>query len=148
MHAALKQAQLAMKSSEPPFGCVLVDSRGEILLEEHDRVCEMKDMSAHGETLLLKKACRALAIDDLQGYTLYTTVEPCAMCFTAGWLNRLSNIVYGASMQDISNITQGAQREIAITCKEMNKRSGNTMVVTGNILKDEAIKQFSGYDYL
>lgn len=148
MKAALQQAQLALESSEPPFGCVLINEKGEICLSDHDRIKELQDMSAHGETLILKRACRELNIDSLAGYTLFTTVEPCAMCFTTGWLNGLSKIVFGASMQDIDNVTDGSQKEVLITCSEVNKRSGNKIVITGGILKSEAIEIFSRYAYI
>ena len=45
------------------------------------------------EGLPVKLACRVSGRRDLSGCTLYTTVEPCPMCFTTSWLARVSRVV-------------------------------------------------------
>jgi len=147
MAAAIEHAQAALARKEPPFACVLVDADGQICLREHDRVNELQDMAAHAETLLLRTACRKLNVPTLAGYTLYTTVEPCVMCFTTGWLNGLKSIVFGATMAEIDTATSGKQQEIPIPCGEINARSGNRMTIVGGVSSAQCIELFSQYDF-
>ena len=147
MAKAIELAQTALDHGEPPFACILVDADGALCLSEHDRVNELKDMAAHAEATLLRGACRQLNVDTLAGYTLYTTVEPCVMCFTTGWLNGLDSIVFGATMEEIDTATAGQQQEIPIPCREINARSGNRMKIVEGVLKAQCIELFSKYDY-
>ena len=147
MKAALVEAQRGVESGEPPFGCVLVNAGGEIVLQEHDRIKELNDMSAHAETLIIKSACKTFDRNELLDLTLYTTVEPCAMCFAAAWLNKIEVIVYGATMEEIGQITAGKQREILITAEEMNARSGARIKLVGGILQESCQQMFRKYEY-
>ncbi len=55
---------------------------------------------------------------DLTGGTLYSTCEPCPMCFYMAWITNVSEIVYGASLKD--SIDFGF-KELHLPTKEMNK---------------------------
>ena len=145
MQAALAQAKQGFANGEPPFGCVLVNDSGEIVVQEHDRVNELSDMSAHAETLAVKHACQILGRNDLGDLTLYTTVEPCAMCFTTAWLNNIEAIVFGISMERVDEITSGAQREITIPAEEMNQRSGSKVKIVSGVLQDVCCQLFFDY---
>ena len=147
MKAALAEAQRGVESGEPPFGCVLVNERGEVVLREHDRIKELNDMSAHAETLIVKRACKTFDRNELLDLTLYTTVEPCAMCFTTAWLNQIEGIVYGATMKEIGQITAGKQREMPFTAEEMNARSGAEIKLIGGILQESCQQIFLKYEY-
>ncbi len=147
MKVALAEAQRGVESGEPPFGCVLVNEGGEVVLREHDRIEELNDMSAHAETLIVKRACRTFDRNDLLDLTLYTTVEPCAMCFTTAWLNKIERIVYGATMEQIGQITAGKQREILISAEEMNARNGAKIKLVGGILWESCQQIFLKYEY-
>jgi tRNA(adenine34) deaminase len=54
------------------------------------------DPTAHAEVLALRAAAQALNRHNLEGVTLYVTLEPCPMCAGAIWLSRLSRLVFGA----------------------------------------------------
>lgn len=146
MQAALEQANHSVAQGEPPFGCVLVGPDDKILVRQNDRVNADGDMSSHAETLAVREACR-LTRSTLEGYALYTTVEPCAMCFTTAWLNRVSRIVYGATMSEVDTMTQGQQREMPIPSEEMNNRSGNMIELVGGVLREECLHLFETYAY-
>ena len=147
MKVALAEAQRGVESGEPPFGCVLVNEGGEVVLREHDRIKELNDMSAHAETLIVKRACETFDRNELLDLTLYTTVEPCAMCFTTAWLNKIEGIVYGATMEQIGQITAGKQREILVTAEEMNGRSGAKIRLVGGVLRESCEQMFLEYEY-
>jgi tRNA(Arg) A34 adenosine deaminase TadA len=46
---AMAQAQLAARSGNAPFGAVIVDTLGDVVAAEHNRVRETLDPSAHAE---------------------------------------------------------------------------------------------------
>ena len=96
MELALEQAVIAQREGEVPVGAVLV--RGdEVLARCHNSPIAMNDPSAHAEILALRAAARHLSNYRLPNTTLYVTLEPCAMCFTAMVHARIERLVFGAS---------------------------------------------------
>ena len=142
MREALHAARAGLESGEPPFGCVIVDPSGEIVVRNHDRVIQHGDMSSHAETLAVREAIGSVETQNLTDYQLISTIEPCAMCFTTAWLNRISRIVFGATMEDVYDITQQKQREMTITASEMNHRSVNTIELVGGVLANDCTNIF------
>ena len=147
MREALHEARVGLESGEPPFGCVIVDPSGEIVVRNHDRVIQHGDMSSHAETLAVREAIGLVETNNLTDYQLISTIEPCAMCFTTAWLNRISRIVFGATMEDVYYITQQKQREMTITASEMNHRSGNTIELVGGVLANDCKNIFKSYQF-
>ena len=147
MREALHEARVGLESGEPPFGCVIVDPSGEIVVRNHDRVIQHGDMSSHAETLAVREAIGSVETGNLSDYQLISTIEPCAMCFTTAWLNRISRIVFGATMEDVYYITQQKQREMTITASEMNHRSGNTIELVGGVLVNDCKNIFKSYQF-
>jgi len=147
MREAIAEAFTALHDGEPPFACLLVDSHGKVCLKDRDRVRELRDWAAHAESNLLHRACRELDVPDLSNYTLYTTVEPCAMCFTSGWLNRLGTLVYGATIAEVAAATGGKQREMPIPVNELNERGGQSVAIIGGVLAPQCLELFSHYEF-
>ena len=104
-------------------------------------------MSSHAETLAVREAIGSVETQNLTDYQLISTIEPCAMCFTTAWLNRISRIVFGATMEDVYYITQQKQREMTITASEMNHRSGNTIELVGGVLANDCKNIFKSYQF-
>jgi tRNA(adenine34) deaminase len=95
MEIALEEARAARDRGEVPVGAVAVS--GERLIGRgRNRTEELQDPVAHAEILALREAARALGSWRLLGVTLYSTLEPCAMCSGACVLARIQRLVYGA----------------------------------------------------
>ena len=142
MRLAIAQAELGMRQGEFPFGAVMVNRDGVVIASNYDTVERDNDFTSHAETMLAKIACRATGQRDLSGCTLYTTVEPCPMCFTTNWLARVDRIVWGATMKDVSDLTGGAVRELAVPAEHMNELGGRVMTVAGGVLRDDCLAPF------
>jgi tRNA(Arg) A34 adenosine deaminase TadA len=84
-----------------PFGCVIV-REGAIIAEGVNRVLAENDPTCHGEVAAIRAACRALGTHDLSGCTLYSSCEPCPMCYAASWWARIDAIYYAATIADAS----------------------------------------------
>lgn len=82
-----------------PFGCVIVRA-GTIVGEGVNRVLAERDPTCHGEVAAIRAACSALGTHDLSGCVMYTSCEPCPMCYAAAWWARIEHIYYGATIED------------------------------------------------
>ncbi len=97
MSLALEEALRAYQENEVPIGAVLVDGDGILISREHNRIEQLNDATAHAEILALREGSRKLNRRRLSDCTLYSTVEPCAMCAGALILCRVKRLVYGAT---------------------------------------------------
>ena len=97
MKFALKEALQAYEENEVPIGAVLVNEDGVLICGEHNRIEQLNDATAHAEILTLRAASKILNRRRLSDCTLYSTVEPCAMCAGALILCRVKRLVYGAT---------------------------------------------------
>ena len=97
MKLALKEALKAYQENEVPIGAVLIDEGGNLICGEHNRIEQLQDATAHAEILTLKAASKILKRRRLSNCTLYSTIEPCAMCAGALVLCRVKRLVYGST---------------------------------------------------
>ena len=109
MGSALIEARKAAEAGEVPVGAVLVDPRGEIVARAGNRTRRDCDPTAHAEILVIRAAAAALGQERLGGYTLYVTLEPCAMCAGALVHARISRVVYGAADPKSGGTDHGAR---------------------------------------
>ena len=95
MEEALREAQRAAALAEVPVGAVVV--RGEkIVGRGGNRNLVDNDPTAHAEIVALRQAARELGNHRLTDCTMFSTIEPCAMCAGALVHARLRRLVYGA----------------------------------------------------
>ena len=97
------------------------------------------DITAHAEAHAIREACRTLGTIDLSGCTMYSTCEPCPMCFSACHWARITRIVYGAGIEDAK--TAGFN-ELTIPNVTMKEVGGSPVDVTGGCLHAENIRLF------
>ena len=86
-------------SPNPLVGCVIVKG-DRVVGEGANRVLAENDPTCHGEISAIRSACSALGTHDLSGSTMYTSSEPCPMCYAAAWWARIDKIYYGSTVQD------------------------------------------------
>lgn len=104
LRRAVELSRLSVEQGSSPFGTVIVNARGEIVGEGHNRVALDNDPTAHGEVTAIRNACRNLNTFDLSGCILYTSCEPCPMCLNAcKWAN-IAEVYYAADRNDADDI--------------------------------------------
>ncbi len=94
MAAALAQARQALAAGEFPVGCVLV-AGGEIVADgrrAHSR--EAVNEIDHAEVLALRDLLNREPGTVPAGLTIYSTMEPCLMCYSTMLLNGVRRFVY------------------------------------------------------
>lgn len=141
MRLALERARAGMEAGGSPFGAVVVRA-GHVLAAEHNVVLQSHDPTAHAEVTALRTAARMLGTHDLAGCTVYSTTEPCPMCFAAIHWAHCNRIVYGAAIADAA---AAGFRELAISNQDMARLGGATLQVDGGVLADEARTQFAEF---
>ena len=104
MRMAIKEAKKGIESHHGgPFGAVIVKD-GKVVGKGHNQVLKNNDPTCHGEIMAIHKACKNLKTFDLSGCELYTTGEPCPMCYAAILWANIDKVYYGCTIQDNENI--------------------------------------------
>jgi len=96
MRVALIEAEKARDLEEVPIGACLIDEEGNLVSAGSNRTITDNDPTAHAEILALRAAAMKIGNYRLNGITVYSTVEPCAMCAGALVNARVKRLVYGA----------------------------------------------------
>jgi guanine deaminase len=86
-----------------PFGAVIVRG-GEIIAEGVNQVTSRNDPTAHAEVVAIRQACAKLVSFELKDCELYSSCEPCPMCFGAIYWARLASIYYANTAGDAAKI--------------------------------------------
>src|SRR5690606_17326034 len=82
MQMALDACRHGVDLDQTPFGACIVRD-GEVLACTYNQVWAGQDPTAHAEVMAIRMACRDLEAVHLEGATIYSTTEPCPMCFSA-----------------------------------------------------------------
>ena len=93
MGEALAEAQLAVARGERPIAAVAVMGDA-MVARAHDRVEQADDPTAHAVVVALREAARRLGRSRLADVTIFTTMEPCAMCVGALLESDVAALVY------------------------------------------------------
>ncbi len=138
MWRAISMARDAEKIGEVPVGAVIVDSEGKILAAASNRTIKNIDPTAHAEILALRTAAIRLGNYRLAGTTVYSTIEPCAMCAGALVNARVKRLVYGAADERF-----GAVETLFRVCDspDLNHR----IEITGGVLADNCRRMMQDF---
>ena len=86
-----------------PFGALVVRD-GEVIGRGANRVTADGDPTLHAEVVAIRDACRTVGSFRLDGAVLYSSCEPCPMCFGAAWWSRVDRVVYAADREDAAAV--------------------------------------------
>ena len=134
MEYALAQASAAAERGEVPVGAVVVDSAGSLVAASGNRVEELNDPTAHAEMLAIRKAARMSGSLRLVGYSLYVTLEPCAMCAQAISLARIKRVYFGASDEKSGAVENGVRLYNDPSCHHIPEVYGGINAVKAKVL--------------
>ena len=136
----------ARNKGNHPFGAVLVDDKGRIILEGENTVVTGKDCTGHAETNLVRKACTLYDRDFLARCTLYASTEPCPMCSGAIFWANIRRVVYGLSEEGLYALVGSQSQEVlALGCREILARGKKPIEVIGPLLEQEAREVHLGF---
>ncbi|MEW6640291.1 MAG: nucleoside deaminase [Pseudomonadota bacterium] len=139
-------ASRARAHGNHPFGAILVDKDGQVLLEQENGYLPARDGTAHAERVLATRACTSLAPQVLAQATLYSSAEPCAMCAGAIYWAGIGRVVYGLSEHRLRELTGNHPENptLDLPCREVFRAGQRPTEVVGPLLEDEAAAQHLG----
>ena len=146
LRRSFEVARRSMTHGNHPFGAILVDQGGKVLLEAENGYMPAQDGTAHAERLLATEACRTLNADVRAKATLYSSAEPCAMCAGAIYWAGIGRVVYGLSEHRLRDITGNLPENptLDLPCREVFKSGQRPTEIVGPMLEDEAAALHEG----
>jgi len=133
MQQAIDKAREGIENGQSPFGaCIVRDD--EVLAVAHNTVWRDGDSTAHAEVNAIREACRRLGTIDLSDCTLYTTCEPCPMCFSASHWAGIGRIVFGAAIVDAAS---AGFSELRISVFQMKAQGASRVKLVPDFMRSE-----------
>ena len=139
MRMAIEKARAGVLAGQAPFGACIVSSHGDVIACDHNGVWATTDITAHGEMNAIRAACKALGSVDLSGSIIYSTAEPCPMCFSAIHWARISRIVFGASIADAR---AAGFNELMVSNVLMKDKGQSPVEIDGGCLREACVALF------
>jgi len=133
-------ARRSMAHGNHPFGAVLVDECGKVLIEMENGYMPAHDSTAHAERLLATQACRTLDAETLRNATLYSSAEPCAMCAGAIYWAGIGRVVFGQTEKSLKTATGNHPENptLELPCRVVFAAGQRPVEVIGPLLEEEA----------
>lgn len=124
-----------------PFGAVVVKD-GKIVAEGTNSVTATNDPTAHAELIAIREACHKLSVFELRGCEIYSSCEPCPMCFGAIYWARLDRVYFGGSATDAAQ----AGFDDAFIFREIAQHHEARKIPMLQVMRAEALEAFRTWE--
>ena len=142
MELAVKEAFKALKQNTGgPFGAIIIRN-GKIIAKGHNKVIKTNDPTAHAEIVAIRKASARLKRFDLSDCVIYSSCEPCPMCFAAIHWAKMKKLYYGCTNEDAAKIGFD-DKFIYDVIKGISKKKQIKIASTG---RKECLKPFKEWE--
>ena len=148
LRRAIELAGAARADGRHPFGCVIVNGRGEVVVEAmNNAVRPLGEPTQHAETVACSRAAQLLPAAELALCTLYTSTEPCAMCAGAIYWVGIGRVVFALSEKGLLEFTGNDEENptLDLPCREVFARGQRHIAVVGPLIEDEAGVVHAGF---
>lgn len=126
-----------------PFGAVIV-YHGKAIARTHNTVLKNQDPTCHAEVNAIRMACQRLKRFDLSDCVIYSTTEPCPMCFSAIHWARIPRLIFGTNIADVK---RRGFHELSIPSKKMKFEGKSSIVIKAGFMKKECLQLLRAWDY-
>jgi len=145
MKLAIREAEKNLLSMDGgPFGACVV-RKGEILAVGRSTVLRDKNASCHAEINAIHRASKAMDSFDLTNCEIFSTTEPCPMCFSAIHWARIGKVYFGTEIKDAK---KAGFNELSIPAAIMKKTGKSPVKLESGFLKPECLKLLSDWKKL
>jgi tRNA(Arg) A34 adenosine deaminase TadA len=141
----IELAASARAAGNHPFGSLIVDESGQHDIEAGNTVVTLGDVTGHAELNVVRAAGIELGDAFLQGATLYTSTEPCAMCAGAIYWSGIARVVYALGSDMLAAIVADPMEDLRLPCREVFARGGRRVEVSGPHLAERASEVHAGF---
>lgn len=147
LRRAIALARESRAAGQHPFGAVLADAQGRVLMEAGNGFHPHGDGTAHAERLVATRACIELAPDVRAAATLYSSAEPCAMCAGAVYWAGIGRVVFGLSEKRLKAMIGPHPENLTmdLPCRDVFAAGQRAVRVEGPLLEDEAAVAHHGF---
>ena len=137
---AIEIAKESKRKNNLPFGCVLVNKDGAVILKGENTINTDNDCLAHAEINLIGEACKIYDYSYLNNCSIYTSDEPCPMCTSAIYWSGIGKLVYGWSKTEYYRIVgrDNPNWVFEMLTRELLEKGGRKLEIIGPLLEDEA----------
>eukprot|EP00300_Choanocystis_sp_HF-7_P036499 c52354_g1_i1.p1 GENE.c52354_g1_i1~~c52354_g1_i1.p1 ORF type:complete len:171 (+),score=41.16 c52354_g1_i1:28-513(+) len=105
LRLAVDEAIKGVRSGEGgPFGAVVVKDDGEVVAVSHNLVLQTNDPTNHAEIVAIRAACQKLGRFSLHDCVIYSSCEPCPMCFSAIHWAKMTGCKFASSAADAASV--------------------------------------------
>jgi tRNA(Arg) A34 adenosine deaminase TadA len=129
------EAQKAIDSGNPPFGCVITDAEGNIVARAFNTQNSDTDPVAHAETKALTQLGKKLRSRYLDGYVIFANASSCSMCMSGAIKAHITRFYFGAPPEP--------SMDPWLPMEEVASKAKNPIEVHGPILGDECAAQIA-----
>lgn len=134
MEYAISEARKS-SSDELPIGAVVVSSiSGNVVSKAHNECEAISDPTEHAEIRAIRRALRSLKCKFLYKHAIFSTLEPCLMCYGAILESRVKTVVYAA--KSTHNLDMSAI--LHLIENNSKQRSYTVPTIIGGIREEEA----------
>ena len=147
LRRAIALSAQATANGNLPFGALLADADGEILLEAETTGASDGNVLYHAETSLMLKAVSAFGDEQRASATLYSSCEPCPMCAGAIYWGGVRRVVFGLGERELYEIANAqSTTPVAIFggCRLILQGGALDIEVLGPCLQAEAAAPHEG----
>ena len=144
---AIAIAREARVHGNHPFGALLADQDGRVLLSAENTVVTDSDATGHAETNLVRRATGAYSAAELAAMTMYSSTEPCAMCAGAIYWSGIGAVVYALAETALYELT-GEDPEnptLLLPCRTVFAAGRRSITVAGPFELDAARDVHAGF---
>lgn len=146
---AIEVSREARKNGNTPFGALLVDSEGNIVMEQENIEITEERCTGHAECTLADRASNKYSKEFLWNCTLYTTAEPCAMCSGAIYWANIGTVVYAMTERRLLELTGSDEQNptFDLPCRDVFCKGQKDITIIGPFpeLEAEAAQVHEGY---
>ena len=123
-----------------PFGaCIVRDGR--VVAAARNSVLKA-DATCHAEVNAIRKASKKLGTFDLTGCEIYSTTEPCPMCFGAIHWARIGAVTYGTGIRDAA---KAGFHELRISNAQLKALGRSKVRLVPGFMRDECLELFESW---
>jgi len=143
----IRLSKEAADRRELPFAA-LVCKGGEVIAESSNRVVQDGDVTRHAEIVVMAEAQKILGRGHLEDCTLYSTVEPCAMCAFACRETRISRVVFSIKSPVMGGLSKWNVLRDTELSHAMPEVFGPVPEVIGGLSRTDAEKVWEAWNPL
>ncbi|WP_159591087.1 nucleoside deaminase [Chelativorans xinjiangense] len=147
LRRTMELAEQSRARGDHPFGALLADPDGNILLEAMNTCGTRGDRTGHAERNLMTEASLKYDADFLAGCTMYTSAEPCAMCAGAVYWAGVGRVVHGMSEKALKELIGPDPENLTmdLPCRDVFAAGQRQVEVIGPLLAEESAKVHKGF---